>query len=101
MGAMLGRFELAGDQMTVPAENRLALGNTGDLGEELPPKPFANVSERAPLGVGEPDVAWQVRAEYPILNHEVFALEKEALVHQTCHIREQPRPSIVLHAQSI
>ena len=35
--AMLRSIKLAGDQTTIPAENRLGLGDTGDLAESLRP----------------------------------------------------------------
>src|SRR5262249_40614429 len=44
-GAHLGSIELAGDQTTVPAENRLRLGDTGDIGEQLPAEPFTDFSK--------------------------------------------------------
>ena len=46
------------------------------------------------------DRAGQVRAQDPILRGQVFALEQQALIHQTCHVRQQPCPAIVLHAES-
>ena len=98
--AMLGSIELAGDQATVPAENGLGFGDKGHLREELPPKPFADFRQRAPFRVGEPDFAGQVCAENSVLCDEVFALEEKALIHETCHVRQQPRPIIVLHAEA-
>src|SRR5262245_3024956 len=81
---MSGSIELAGDQTTVPAENGARLGETGDLRKELAAEPSADISKCAPLGVGEPELVGQVRPQNGVLCYEVFALEKEALVHQTC-----------------
>src|SRR5262249_31105220 len=79
-GAHLGSIELAGDQTTVPAENRLRLGDTGDTGEQLPAEPFTDFSKCAPLGVGEPDSVGQVRSQNPVFCDEVFALKEKALI---------------------
>ena len=73
---MAGSIEFAGDQTTIPAENRLGLGDTRDIGKELAAEPFANFSECTPLGVGESDLAGQVRAQNPVLCDDVFALEE-------------------------
>jgi hypothetical protein len=45
LAAMLGPIELAGDQATIPAEKRLGLGDTGNIGEELPAEPFTDFSK--------------------------------------------------------
>ena len=74
IGAMLGSIELVGYQAAVPGENGFGFGDTGDLGKELTPKAFADLSQRAPLGVGEPELAGEVRAQDPIFCDEVFAL---------------------------
>ena len=73
---MFGSIELSGNQATVPAEDGIWLGDTSDLGEELPPEALADFSECAPLGVEEPEVGRQVRAQDPILCNEVFALKE-------------------------
>jgi len=75
-------IELAGDQPTVPAENRLGLSDTGHLGEDLAAEVPADFSERTPLGVGEPDIAGQVRTQDPVLCDEVFALKEKVLIHE-------------------
>jgi len=76
IGAMFGTIELSGNQATVPAEDRIWLGDTSDLGEELPPEALADFSECPPLGIEEPEVGGQVRAQDPILCNEVFALKE-------------------------
>jgi len=97
---MFGPIELTGDRATVPAENRLGLGDTRYIGKEVAAEPFANFGQCAPLRVGEPDFGGEVRAQDPVLCREVFAPQEQALVHQTCHVRQQPCPAIVLHAES-
>jgi hypothetical protein len=76
IGTMFGSVELRGDQTTVPAANRLGLGDIRDIGKELVAEPFANFSKCAPFCVGETDPAGQVRAQNPVLCDEVFALEE-------------------------
>jgi len=98
--AMLGAVELAGDQTAIPAENRFGFRDTGHLGKKLPPKAFANVSQRASLGVGEPNLAGQMRAQNPIFCDEVFALEKQAVIHQARHVCQQPCPAILMQVES-
>ena len=41
---MPGSIEFAGDQTTIPAENRLGLGEAGYLGEELATEAFPDFS---------------------------------------------------------
>ena len=98
---MLGSIELAGDQAAVPTENRLGFGDTGNLGEKITAETSADFSERSALDIGERHFRWQMRAQDPILGDEVLALEEKTLIHQTCRIRQQPHPTIVLHAESI
>ena len=76
IGAMLGSIELAGDQATIPAEYRLRLGDTGDLGEKFATEASADFGKCAALGVGESDPAGQVRAQDSVLCDEVFALKE-------------------------
>ena len=73
---MDGSIELASDEAPIPGENRFGFRDTGHLGKKLEPKAFANVSQRASLGVREPNLAGQMRAQDPIFCDEVFALEK-------------------------
>ena len=44
VGSMAGSVELAGDQAAVPAENRLGLGDTGYIGEEVAAEAFTDFS---------------------------------------------------------
>src|ERR1051326_7796952 len=98
---MPGSIEFACDQTTIPTEDRLGLGDTGYLGEELATEAFADFSKRTPLGVGEPDISRHVRAKDSILCDQVFALEEQALIHQARDVCQQPRPAVVLHGESI
>src|SRR5262245_45861233 len=66
---MPGSIELEGDQTTMPAENLLGLGDTGDLRGELVAETFAGISKCAALGVGEPDLAGQVCPQDSVATH--------------------------------
>ena len=74
--AMLGSVKLAGNQASVPAENRIRLGDTGHLRQEPAAEAFADLSQDAPFGVREPPCSGQVRAQDSILCDQVFALEE-------------------------
>ena len=80
--AMLGSVELACDQTTIPAENRLGFGDTCNIGKELAAEPLADFSKCAPLRVGEPESAGQLRAENPVLCDQLFALKEKSLIHE-------------------
>ena len=62
-----------GQSTVVPAENRFGLGDTRYVGEELAAEEFFEFRQRAPLGVGEPDVAGPMRPQDPIFCDEIFA----------------------------
>src|SRR5260370_38736093 len=53
-----GAVELRGDQLAIPAENRVGVGDTGDLLPQFPAQPFAAFGERSSLWVGQPE-PWQ------------------------------------------
>ncbi len=98
--AMLRSIELASDETPTPGENRFGFRDTGHLRKKLPPKAFADLSQRASLGVGEPNLAGQMRAQNPIFCDEVFALEKQAVIHEARYVCQQLCPAIVLHVES-
>ena len=97
---MLGSIELAGDQATIPAENLLRLGDTGDLGEKFATEASTDFGKCAPLGVGECDPVGQVRAQDSVLCDQVFTLKEQALIHQTCRVGQKLCPGFVPHAES-
>ena len=98
---MLRAVELAGDETTIPGQDGLWFRNTRHLGQILSPQPLPNLRESGALRVGEAYFAGHVRTEDSILRDQVFALEEQALIDQPCHVRQQPRPGVVLHAESI
>jgi hypothetical protein len=100
-GAMLRSVELAGDQTTIPSEDGFRLRNTGYLGQTLPPEPLADFGESGAFCVRKPESTGDVGAKDSILRNQVFALEEKALIDQASHVRQQPCPTVVLHAESI
>jgi hypothetical protein len=97
---MLRAVELAGDQTAVPGQDRFRVRNTSHLRETLPPEPLADFGERRPFGVRKPQSSGNVRAKDSILRNQIFALEEQALIDQASHVRQQPRPAVVLHDES-
>jgi hypothetical protein len=100
IGAAFGAVELAGNQATIPSQDGLWFGDTGDLLQMLPPEALANLSECAPLRVGKPELSRDVGTEDSILCDQVFALEEHALVNQACHVRQQSHPLVIPHDES-
>jgi hypothetical protein len=97
---MLGAVELAGNEPAIPSQDGLWLGDQGHVRQIFPAETLADLSECAPLRVGESELCGEVGAEDSVLGDEVFALEEQALIDQTCHIREQSCPFVVLHLES-
>ena len=60
----------------------------GYLRQTLPPEPLADFGESRALG-----------AKDSILRNQIFALEEKALIDQASHLRQQPCPTVVLHAE--
>jgi hypothetical protein len=86
VGTMLGTVELAGNQTTIPGQDGLRLGDTGDLLQMLPPEALAILSQGAALRVGKPELSRDMGAEDSVLRDEVFALKEQALIDQACHV---------------
>jgi len=101
VGAMLRAVELAGDQTAIPREDGFGLRNRGYFRQTLPPEPLADFGESRALGVRKPQSSGNVGAKDSILRNQVFALEEKALIDQASHVRQQPCPTVVLHAESI
>ena len=73
----------------------------GYLRQTLPPEPLADFGESRALGVRKPQSYGDVGAKDSILRNQIFALEEKALIDQASHVRQQPCPTVVLHAESI
>ena len=91
---MLGAVELAGNEPAILGQDGLRFGDQGHLGQIFATETLADLSQCAPLGIGEPELCGEVGAQDAILGDEVFALE-EALIDQACHIRAQSSPFVV------
>ena len=71
----------------------------GYLRQTLPPEPLADFGESRALGVRNPQSSGDVGAKDSILRNQIFALEEKALIDQASHVRQQPCPTVVLHAE--
>lgn len=91
----MGAVELAGNEPAIPGQDGLRFGDQGHLRQIFAAETLADLSECAPLGIGEPELCGEVGAQDSVLGDEVFALEEEALIDQACHIREQSSPFVV------
>ena len=100
VGAMLRAVELAGDQTPIPGEDGFRFRNTGHLRETFPPQSLANFGEGRALGIRKPQSSGDMCANQSILRNQVFALEEQAPIDQTRHVRQQPCPAVVLHDES-
>ena len=88
IGTTLRAVELAGDQPTIPGQDRVWFGNTGNLGQMFPANAPGNLGKRRPLGIGEPQPPGYVRAEDSILRDEVLALKEQAVIYQARNVRQ-------------
>ena len=83
-----GTVELAGDQTTIPGQNGLWFGNTGDLRQIFPPKALGALGYCGALAVREAQVSVNVGAEDSILRDQILALKEQALVYQAGDVRQ-------------
>lgn len=88
VGTTLRAVELAGDQPTIPGQDGVWFGNTGNLCKMFPAKALGDLGKCRPLWIGEPKPPGDVRAEDSILRDQVFALEEQALVYQARNVRQ-------------
>ena len=80
-----GAVELGGDQLPIPAENRVRVGDAGDLLEQFPAQPFANFCERGSLWTGQPGAWQQMGFQDSVLDQQALILQEQFLVDETCH----------------
>src|SRR5262249_15497727 len=98
-GRTFGSVEFLGNQPAVPSHDGIREGDGGNLLKVLAAEPLADLRESRALRIGKAQTRSQMRAEDAILGDEVFILEQQALVHQACYVRQQPRPLVVAHGE--
>jgi hypothetical protein len=61
-------------------------------------QPLADLSERGPLRISEPQSRRQMRPQYAVFARQVLIAQQQLLVNEPCYICQQPCPVPVLHA---
>ena len=68
--ATLRAIELLRHQFSEPAEDGLGFGDQGYFRQSLPPQPLADLGQRGPLLIREPQSSWRMRPENPVLGSD-------------------------------
>ena len=71
--------------MPIPAENRVRVGDAGDLLQEFPAQPFTNFCERGSLRTAQPEAWQQMGFQDSVLDQQVLILQEQFLVDETRH----------------
>jgi hypothetical protein len=58
--AVSGAIELPADQLLIPSQDGIRLGDAGDLSESFPPKAFSDLSEGGTLRIAQSQSRWQL-----------------------------------------
>ena len=88
IGTMLRGVELAGNQTTIPSQDRIGFGNVGHLSQILAAQTLGDLGKCRAFGVRKPRAPGDVGAEDSILRNQVFALTEQALVYQASDVRQ-------------
>jgi hypothetical protein len=78
-----GTIELPGDELPVPAENGFRRGDAGDLTQDPPAWPLANLSKSGSFRIAQTDAAIDVGAKNSVLGGQVLVSEEQFLVDQS------------------
>jgi len=71
----LRAVELAGDQLTIPGQDRIGLGHAGDFLERFAPDSFTDLGQRRALIIRQLDPRWQMRSQDAIFCEQVLILK--------------------------
>ena len=97
IGATFRAIGLLRHHFPEPAEDRLGLRDQGYFRQSLPPQPLADLSQRGPFFIREPQPSWRMRPENPVLGGEILDLKHQFLIDQSSHVGQQACPLVVLH----
>jgi hypothetical protein len=89
---LIGAIELLGDQLAMPAQNRVGLGSLRDFFSRLLAQFLTNLGQGLALGVTQLDTSFDLVTEDAIFSHQVFVTEQEFLIDRARDIGQQRFP---------
>jgi hypothetical protein len=69
---MFGTVELLSDELSIPSQDGVWPGNTGDLPKRPASQTFSDLGQRSALRIGEPESAGQFGAKDAVLRRQVL-----------------------------
>jgi hypothetical protein len=82
---VLGAIEFLGDEPAVPDQDGRRFGDTGNLFQCFPPKPFSDLGERGSLWIGQAQLGVPQDA---VLSRQISILQQQLWVYEARHIRK-------------
>ena len=89
IAALFRTVEFAGDQPSVPCQDRVWLGNLGYLSQRFASETLTDLRQRGPLGVRQAHPRRQMRPQDSVFRSQVLVLEEQFLVDQAGHVGQQ------------
>ncbi len=82
----LRAIEFAGDELAIPAKDRVRPSDGGDVGQNLAAQAMTDLAQRASLGVREIRPTLQLRLEDAVLGGQILVPPQQLLVHRPRHV---------------
>jgi hypothetical protein len=98
---LFGAIELLGDEPSIPGQDGVGLGDAGYRSECFASQALTDLGEGGALGIAQPQSRWQLRPQNTVLCGQIFILQQKLLVHRARHVRQQPHPLLVPHADCL
>jgi hypothetical protein len=96
-GPPLGTVKRLSDQLAIPNQDGIRLGDRGDLLKRFAAQPLADFRQSGPLSITEPEARLKVRLQNPVLRRGIFVLKQQFLIDEAGDVSQQPRPIGVFH----
>ena len=85
IAATAGAVELVRNQLPIPGEKGIRLGDACDLLEGFATESFGDLGQSGSLCIGQAESGGQMRSEDAILGRQVFVAQQQFLIDETCH----------------
>jgi hypothetical protein len=91
-GPLFGTVKLLSDQLAVPSQDSIRLGDRGDSLERFAAQTLADFRERGPLSIIEPEARGEMRLQNPVLRSEVFVPKHQLLIDEAGDVGPERSP---------
>jgi len=80
IATVFGTIEFLSYQSPIPRQNGVGLGYTCDSFQGFAAEPLADLRQRRPLRIGEPQSSWQMCSQDPVLRRQTLILQQQFLI---------------------